>query len=67
MKYLLSILLIFIIASCTPVRYVDVSRPHTYRHRPSVYTVPVWVPGRGVILQQQHWRRPRPQRISKKH
>ena len=67
MRYLTFILFLFVIASCTPVRYVNVHRPHTYRHRPNVYTVPVWVPGHGVILQQHHWRKPKPQKLSRKH
>jgi len=55
MKYLLSILLIFIVASCTPVRYVNVHSHRNYyqKHRATTYTAPVWVPGRGVLLQTQ--------------
>ena len=50
MKKLLFILLL---ASCTPVRYVNVNSHRNYyqRHRFETYTVPVLVPGRGVMLQ----------------
>lgn len=51
MKKLLVLLLI--LSSCTPVRYVNVSSRHNYyeRHRRNTYTIPVFVPGRGPILQ----------------
>lgn len=61
------LLVLVLIASCTPVRYVNINRPHTYKHRFNVRTVPVWVPGYGVMLQQQRWYRPNQQRISRKH
>ena len=41
------------LASCTPLRYVDVHSRHNYyeRHRYNTYTSPTWIPGMGVILQ----------------
>jgi hypothetical protein len=47
------VVLLLVLASCTPVRYVNVERHHNYyeRHRFNTYTVPVWVPGRGAVLQ----------------
>ena len=45
--------LLLLLAGCTPVRYVNVESRHNYyeRHRHNTYTIPVFVPGRGVILQ----------------
>jgi hypothetical protein len=76
MKKLIALLLV--LSSCTPVRYVNVERRHNYyeRHRFNTYTVPVWVPGRGAILETRIVRPHRPmpqpkqeapQRPSKKH
>ena len=64
---LAALFIIIMFAACTPVRYVNIERYHTYRYRPNVHSVPVWVQGHGVILQQQHWHRPKPQRIPRKH
>lgn len=66
MKKIISICIAFILflwtvmflASCTPVRYVNINRPHTYKHHFNVHTVPVWIPGHGVMLQQQRWHIP---------
>ena len=67
MKALLS-LLIIILAGCTPVKYVNVERKHNFyqRHRYNTYTVPVWVPGRGVILETHIYRQPK-NWVDKKH
>ena len=44
---------IIMLTSCVPIRYVDVYSHHNYyqRHKFETYTVPVLVPGRGVMLQ----------------
>lgn len=71
------VVLMLLLAGCTPVRYVNVESRHNYyqRHRLNTYTVPVWVPGRGAILQtrivrpHRHTLQPKkniPQRPSKK-
>lgn len=65
--FILFLWLVMFLASCTPVRYVNINRPHTYKHRFNVRTVPVWIPGHGVMLQQQRWYVPKQQRISRKH
>ena len=53
LKKLAALFIIIMFASCVPVRYVDVYSHHNYyqRHRFETYTVPVLVPGRGVMLQ----------------
>jgi hypothetical protein len=50
---LTALFIIIMLTSCVPVRYVDVYSHHNYyqRHRFETYTVPVLVPGRGVMLQ----------------
>ena len=55
LKKLAVLFIIMIFASCEPVRYVNVHSHRNYyqRHRATTYTAPVWVPGRGVILQTQ--------------
>ena len=62
MKNVLSVLvLVFILIGCMPVRRVDVSSRHNYyeRHRINTYTSPVWIPGRGIILQTHIYRLPK--------
>lgn len=65
------VVLMLLLASCTPVRYVNVERRHNFyeRHRYNSYTVPVWVPGRGVLLQTRIAppMQRRDQRPSRKH
>ena len=54
MKQLLSILLLIIVSwGCRPVRYVNVHRKHNFyeTHRYTTYTTPMWIPGRGIILE----------------
>ena len=54
MKQLLSILLLIIVSwGCRPVRHVNVQRKHNFyeRHRYATYTTPMWIPGRGIILE----------------
>ena len=70
-------ILLLLLAGCTPVRYVNFEARHNYyeRHRHNTYTVPVFVPGRGPILEtrivhpHRHMLQPKknvPQRPSKK-
>jgi hypothetical protein len=65
LKKLAALFIIVIFASCVPVRYVDFNSHHNYyqRHRFETYTAPVWVPGRGVMLQTlpapRQYRQPR--------
>lgn len=53
LKKLAALFIIMVFVSCEPVRYIDVHSHHNYyqRHRFETYTAPVWVPGRGVMLQ----------------
>ena len=53
LKKLAALFIIIMFASCVPVRYVDVHSHHNYyqKHRFNTYTAPVWIPGRGVMLQ----------------
>jgi len=52
-KLLLAIFLLLVIVSCTPVRYVNVERKHNYyqKHRSNTYTIPMWIPGHGILLE----------------
>ena len=53
LKKLAALFIIVMFASCVPVRYVNVHSHRNYyqRHRATTYTAPIWVPGRGVLLQ----------------
>ena len=53
--FILFLWLVMFMASCTPVRYVNVHSHRNYynKHRATTYTAPVWVPGKGVVLQTQ--------------
>jgi hypothetical protein len=65
MKNLILVVILLIgVISCTPVRYVNVERKHNYyqRHRANTYTVPVWVPGRGMLLETRIYRLPKANR-----
>jgi hypothetical protein len=74
MKQLLGIILLMLVIGCTPVRYVNVERKHNYyqRHRATTYTAPMWIPGRGVILEthiivpHRRWSKPLPQRAPRR-
>lgn len=75
MKKLLSIsFLLLVIVGCTPVRYVNIERKHNYyqRHRHNTYTIPVWIPGRGILLEtriatpHRKWSKPLPQRAPRR-
>jgi hypothetical protein len=65
MKKLL--LLIALLASCTPVRRINVHSRHNYyeKHRATTYTVPVFIPGKGVVLETHTVPKLRPTRKSK--
>jgi hypothetical protein len=58
---ILVVILLFGVIGCTPVRHVNVERKHNYyqRHRSNTYTLPIWVPGRGVILETRIYRLPK--------
>lgn len=65
MKTIVSLfLVVFLITSCSPVRYVNVNSKHNYyqRHRHNTYTIPTWIPGRGVILETHVYRNRKPMR-----
>lgn len=69
MKKIITICTIFILflwatmflASCRPVREVNVLSRHNYyqKHRFNTYTSPIWIPGRGVILETHIYRLPK--------
>lgn len=74
MKKVLSILiLLFVIIGCGPVRKVNVTSRHNYyqRHRYNTYTSPLWIPGRGIILETHIYRLPKrtnsSDRLRRKH
>jgi hypothetical protein len=58
---ILVVILLLGVVSCTPVRYVNVEKKHNYyqRHRTNTYTIPVWVPGRGMLLETRIYRLPK--------
>lgn len=65
MKTILSLFLtIILLSGCESVRYVNVSRKHNYyqRHRQNTYTIPTWVPGRGIMLETRIYRGHKPKR-----
>jgi PBP1b-binding outer membrane lipoprotein LpoB len=47
------LMLIIFLGGCTPVRYVNVEKKHNFyqRHRSNTYTIPIWVPNVGVVLE----------------
>jgi hypothetical protein len=71
---LLATILLLVIVGCTPVRYVNVERKHNYyqRHRSTTYTIPTWIPGRGILLEtrivapHRKWSKPLPQRAPRR-
>jgi len=63
LKKLAVLFVIVLFAACTPTRYINVHSYRTFKHRPNYYTVPVWVQGHGVMLQQI--RTPKPPRRGK--
>jgi hypothetical protein len=60
-KIIFIALLVLCAASCTPVKYVNVNSRHNYyqKHRPNTYTIPVWIPNVGVVLETHVYRKPR--------
>ena len=64
MKYIFILIVALLVTSCEPVRYVDVQSRHNYyqRHRSNTYTTPVFIPGRGIVLQTYIVPIPRPAR-----
>jgi hypothetical protein len=65
MKTLFLLLLVIVLTSgCEPIRYVNVEKRHNYyqRHRHNTYTIPTWIPGRGVILETHIYRNRKPMR-----
>ena len=52
-KLLLAIFLLLIMVSCSPVRYANLQRKHNcyQRHKTTTYTIPMWIPGRGILLE----------------
>ena len=52
--FILLILILFAMVGCQPVRYVNIHSHRNYynKHRATTYTAPIWMPNRGVLLQQ---------------
>jgi len=52
---LTALFIIVMLTSCVPVRYVNINSHRNYyqRHRFETYTSPIWIPGKGVVLQTQ--------------
>ena len=68
MKNILLVSLFLFIVGCVPVKYVDIRRPYTYRHRVNVYTAPIWIPNRGIMLENKIYiPNKRQQRTGRKH
>lgn len=67
MKTLLILLTLFLIG-CSPARYVDITKRHNYyqRHRNNTYTIPLWIPGRGIVLETRVYHQPK-RSINKQH
>ena len=57
MKKILVFILILTFVGCVPVVQVNLQRRHhvyDYLGRAHFYTAPVWIPGRGVVLQEHY-------------
>lgn len=63
-KYIIFILLITLIFGCATPKYVNFETRRNYyqRHRYNTYTIPVWIPGRGVLLETHIYRTHKPMR-----
>ena len=61
MKSIITLLVLILLVGCVPVRVVNVERKHNYyqRHRTTTYTSPIWIPGRGIILETHIYRLPK--------
>ena len=60
-KILLLLAVLFLLIGCVPVRRVNVNSRHNYyqKHRSNTYTIPVWIPNVGVVLETHVYRKPR--------
>ena len=58
---LITLLISFFLMGCSPVKYVNVEKKHNYyqRHRVTTYTIPQWIPGRGILLETRIYRSPK--------
>jgi hypothetical protein len=56
MKKLLILFLVVLLVGCVPTLSVNVHRRHhVYELRRShFYTAPIWIPNRGIVLQQHY-------------
>jgi hypothetical protein len=57
-------LLIILLGACTPVRYVNVEKKHNFyqKHRSNTYTIPIWIPNVGIVLETRIYRIPKKQK-----
>ena len=62
------LLLIMFLGACKPVRYVNVKNKHNFyqKHRSNTYTIPVWIPNVGVILETRIYKIPKKQKFRNK-
>lgn len=61
--------LIILLGACTPVRYVNVEKKHNFyqKHRSNTYTVPIWVPNVGVVLETRIYKIPKKRKLTYKN
>lgn len=61
MKYIPLLFVLFLLIGCVPSRIVDVTSRHNYyqKHRVNTYIIPIWIPGRGIILETQIYHSPK--------
>lgn len=64
MKRLLFISIVFVLFGCASPKYVNFDKRHNYyqRHRYNTYTTPIWIPGRGILLETHIYRGHKPTR-----
>jgi uncharacterized protein YceK len=63
-RIILLFLVIILLSSCDSVRYVNVNNKHNYyqKHRYNTYTIPTWIPGKGIMLETRIYRGHKPMR-----
>jgi hypothetical protein len=63
-----ALLLIIFLGGCTPIRYVNVEKKHNFyqKHRSNTYTIPIWVPNVGVVLETRIYKIPKKNKFRNK-
>jgi hypothetical protein len=62
------LMLIIFLGACTPTRYVNTQKKHNFyqRHRSNTYTIPIWVPNVGVVLETRIYKFPKNQKLRRR-